>query len=55
MDRILVVDDVEVLCEILKFNLESANYSVDTALSAEVALKMNLELYHLILLDVMMG
>ena len=55
MDRILVVDDEEDLCEILKFNLESDNYTVDTALSAEEALKMNLEQYNLILLDVMMG
>ena len=53
--RILVVDDEEDLCEILKFNLEIEGYMVDTANSAEEALKMKLTNYHLILLDVMMG
>lgn len=36
--RILVVDDEEDLCEILKFNLEMEGYMVDTANSAEEAL-----------------
>ena len=31
--RILVVDDEEDLCEILKFNLEIEGYEVDTAYS----------------------
>ena len=53
--RILVVDDEEDLREILKFNLESEGYLVDTAPSAEEALKMLTEEYDLILLDVMMG
>ena len=53
--RILVVDDEEDLREILKFNLESEGYLVDTAPSAEEALKMLSETYDLILLDVMMG
>lgn len=53
--RVLVVDDEESLCEILKFNLEKAGYAVDTVLSAEEALTMNLTDFHLILLDVMMG
>lgn len=53
--RILVVDDEEDLCEILKFNLENEGYEVDTANSAEEALKMDLEKYDLLLLDVMMG
>lgn len=53
--RILVVDDEEDLCEILKFNLEMEGYTVDTANSAEEALKLNLPHYNLILLDVMMG
>lgn len=53
--RILVVDDEEDLCEILKFNLENEGYRVDTANSAEEALKMNLSQYHILLLDVMMG
>ena len=53
--RILVVDDEEDLCEILKFNLENEGYLVDTANSAEEALKLKLTDYSLILLDVMMG
>ena len=31
MPKILVVDDEEDLCEILKFNLEIEGYEVDTA------------------------
>ncbi|MDR0972581.1 MAG: response regulator transcription factor [Prevotellaceae bacterium] len=53
--RILVVDDEEDICDILRFNLEDAGYLVDTANSAEEALQMNLAPYNLILLDVMMG
>lgn len=53
--RILVVDDEEDLCEILKFNLEIEGYEVDTANSAEEALKLDLTRYDLLLLDVMMG
>ena len=53
--RILVVDDEEDLCEILKFNLETDGYVVETANSAEEALKMNIESFDLLLLDVMMG
>jgi two-component system alkaline phosphatase synthesis response regulator PhoP len=53
--RILVVDDEDDLCEILKFNLENEGYLVDTANSAEEALKLDLTCYHLLLLDVMMG
>lgn len=55
MYRILVVDDEEDLCEILKFNLENEGYEVDTANSAEEALKMDISSYNLLLLDVMMG
>ena len=33
--NILVIDDEEALCEILKFNLEKEGYNVDTASSAE--------------------
>jgi DNA-binding response OmpR family regulator len=53
--RILVVDDEESLCEILKFNLTQAGYYVDTANSAEEALTMNVASYDLLVLDVMMG
>jgi DNA-binding response OmpR family regulator len=53
--RILVVDDEEDLYEILKFNLENEGYLVDTANSAEEALKLDIGAYSLLLLDVMMG
>lgn len=53
--RILVVDDEEDLCEILKFNLETEGYTVETANSAEEALTLNLPSFDLMLLDVMMG
>ena len=54
-ERILIVDDEETLCEVLKLNLENEGYDVDTAFSAEQALSYNLEDYSLILLDIMMG
>ena len=56
MDRkILVVDDEEDIREILQFNLENAGFIVDSAASAEEALKIISPDYGLILLDVMMG
>ena len=57
MQRILVVDDEEDLCEILRFNLEAEGYEVETANSAEEALELithHSSLITLILLDVMM-
>ena len=54
-DRILVVDDEETLCDVLKLNLENEGYDVDVAYSAEQALGMDLTNYSLILLDIMMG
>jgi len=53
--KILVVDDEQDLCEILKFNLETEGYQVDTANSAEEALSRGIAGYQLLLLDVMMG
>lgn len=53
--NILVVDDEQDLCEILKFNLETEGYNVDMANSAEEALDMGIEKYDMLLLDVMMG
>ena len=53
--NILVVDDEQDLCEILKFNLETEGYNVDMANSAEEALDRGIEKYDLLLLDVMMG
>lgn len=54
-NRVLVVDDEEDICEILKFNLENAGYQVDTASSAEEALSVLTSGHALILLDVMMA
>lgn len=53
--RILVIDDEESLCEILKFNLLREGYEVETALSAEEALAMDIASFDLLILDVMMG
>ena len=54
-ERILIVDDEETLCEVLKLNLENEGYDVDIAFSAEQALTLDLKRYSLILLDIMMG
>ena len=53
--RILVVDDEETLCEVLRFNLENCGYEAETAYSAEEALTLDLSSFDLILLDIMMG
>lgn len=53
--HILVVDDEEDLCEIIRFNLQTEGYLVDVAYSAEEALMKNISAYNLILLDVMLG
>jgi two-component system, OmpR family, alkaline phosphatase synthesis response regulator PhoP len=62
MNRILVVDDEQDICEILQFNLETEGYEVVTANSAEEALDIlhspaaeGENEFSLILLDVMMG
>ena len=54
-ERILIIDDEETLCEVLKLNLENEGYDVDVAFSAEQALGYNIKEYSLILLDIMMG
>ena len=53
--RILIVDDEETLCDVLKLNLENEGYDVDVAFSAEQALQLDVKSYSLILLDIMMG
>lgn len=57
MIRLLIVDDEEDLCEILRFNFEAEGYGVDTAPSAEWAMELIGEgrHYDLMLLDVMMS
>jgi len=53
--KILVVDDEKDLCEILQFNLESEGFHIEVAYSGEEALTKSLEVFDLLLLDVMMG
>lgn len=52
--RLLVIDDEESICEILKYNLEKEGYHVDMAFSAEEALEMDLTPYDLFIVDIMM-
>ncbi len=51
---ILVVDDEQALCNVLKLNLELEGYNVVIANSAEEAMRLPIDNYSLILLDVMM-
>ena len=46
-EHILIVDDEETLCEVLKLNLENEGYDVDIAFSAEQALMLDLKKYSL--------
>lgn len=55
VSKILVIDDEQDILEILEFNLTHEGYEVTTATSAEEALELLDDSYHLILLDVMMG
>ena len=52
--KILVIDDEEALCEILKFNLTKAGYDVECSYSAEEALTRDLTKYNLMIVDIMM-
>lgn len=52
--RILVIDDEESICEILRYNLEKEGYEVDIALSAEDALAKDPRVYSLFIVDIMM-
>ena len=53
--KILVVDDEDTICEVIKLNLELDGFTVDTANSAEEVLSKELTDYRLFILDVMMG
>lgn len=54
--KILVIDDEQDICEILQYNLDTEGYEVETANSAEEALRLiAISVPDLILLDVMMG
>lgn len=52
--HILIIDDDYDLCEILKFNMESQGYQANVAHSAHDALKLNIQSFDLIIIDVMM-
>lgn len=52
--RLLVIDDEESICEILRYNLRKEGYDVDVAYSAEEALEKDLTPYHLFIVDIMM-
>lgn len=52
--KLLVIDDEESICEILKYNLEKEGYEVDCAFSAEEALSFDLSSYSLFIVDIMM-
>jgi len=52
--KILVIDDEESICEILKYNLQKEGYEVETANSAEEALGMDLTSFSLMIVDIMM-
>lgn len=53
--RVLVVDDEEDLCEVIRFALETEGYSVDVVYSAEEALQKTISDYNLLLVDIMLG
>ncbi len=55
MEKILVVDDEQDICDILQFNLETEGYEVCVATSAEEALQLPIADFSILLLDVMMG
>lgn len=52
--RILVIDDEESICDILKYNLEKEGYKVDCCYSAVDALETDLTQYSLFIVDIMM-
>ncbi len=54
-EKILVIDDEDAVCEILKYNLEKEGYDVETAYSAEDALNKDLPGFQLLIVDIMMG
>jgi len=53
--KILVIDDEELICDLIKYNLENDGFKVDICHSAEEALTMNLKDYQLMVIDVMMS
>ncbi len=54
-NKILLIDDDADITEILEFNLRAEGFNVTSVCSAERALTLYPENFHLILLDIMMG
>lgn len=52
--KILIVDDEQEICEILKYNLQLEGYDAEIVYSASEALALDLPNYSLIILDIMM-
>ncbi|MDA3886614.1 MAG: response regulator transcription factor [Candidatus Delongbacteria bacterium] len=52
--KILLVEDEVDISEIIKINLETQGYSIDTSISAEEALKLPLGDYSLFIFDIML-
>ncbi len=52
--RILVIDDEESICDIIRYNLEKEGYHVDCCYSAVEALDTDLTRYSLFIVDIMM-
>ena len=53
-NKILIIDDEDSICEILKYNLELEGYSVTVAPSAVAAMQLDIPSYSLIILDILM-
>ena len=53
-NKILIIDDEDSICEILKYNLELEGYNVTVAPSAVAAMQLHIPSYSLIILDIMM-
>lgn len=53
--RLLIVDDEETIREGLQTYLEAEGYLIDVAYSAENALRLDIPIYDLLILDIMMG
>ena len=52
--KILIVDDEQEMCEILKYNLMLEGYDAEVCYSAKEALEQDLSVYSLFILDIMM-
>ena len=53
-NKVLIIDDETDLCDILLFNLSAAGFQAQAVSSAEEALRLDIQQFDLLLLDVMM-